>query len=137
MKFHYLQYSVWNVLWIGWNTFIICFYLNIGPLDRVSIYFLFFSLNKNLLLISIDLICNQKYFIVFFKVPNYGNFQYFHIYLFSNSFSTHKSKFATYVCRKQNKRLFVNSKGSKMRTTALIMSIKYVLTFLRFQLQLP
>lgn len=34
--FHF-QYSVWNVLWIGWNTFIICFYLNIGILDRVSI----------------------------------------------------------------------------------------------------
>ncbi|XP_070499738.1 sodium/potassium-transporting ATPase subunit beta-1-interacting protein isoform X2 [Chironomus tepperi] len=30
------SYSVWNVLWIGWNTFIICFYLNISPLDRNS-----------------------------------------------------------------------------------------------------
>lgn len=33
----YFQYSVWNVLWIGWNTFLICFYLNVGVLDRVSI----------------------------------------------------------------------------------------------------
>jgi len=39
---------------------------------------------------------------------------------------------------KKYKWLFANSKGNKMRTTALIMSIKYVLTFLlRFQLQLP
>lgn len=28
------QYSVWNVLWLGWNSFLICFYLNIGFLDR-------------------------------------------------------------------------------------------------------
>ena len=45
--------------------------------------------------------------------------------------------FDTYVYRKRNKWLFASSKGNKMRTTALIMSIKYVLTFLRFQLQLP
>lgn len=35
--FFYFQYSVWNVLWLGWNTFLICFYLNVGILDRVSI----------------------------------------------------------------------------------------------------
>lgn len=42
----FFQYSIWNVLWIGWNTFIICFYLNIGILDRVSIERL--SSNKTL-----------------------------------------------------------------------------------------
>ncbi|KAE8751506.1 hypothetical protein FOCC_FOCC001753 [Frankliniella occidentalis] len=25
-----IAYSVWSALWIGWNIFIICFYLNIG-----------------------------------------------------------------------------------------------------------
>lgn len=31
------QYSVWNVLWLAWNAFLICFYLNVGILDsRVS-----------------------------------------------------------------------------------------------------
>lgn len=30
----YFQYSVWNILWLGWNSFLICFYLNIGMLDR-------------------------------------------------------------------------------------------------------
>lgn len=35
------QYSVWNVLWIGWNVFLICFYLNVGILDRVSIWRVF------------------------------------------------------------------------------------------------
>lgn len=33
------QYSVWNVLWLGWNAFLICFYFNVGILDRVSISF--------------------------------------------------------------------------------------------------
>lgn len=33
------QYSVWNVLWLGWNAFLICFYFNVGILDRVSINF--------------------------------------------------------------------------------------------------
>lgn len=31
------QYSLWNLLWIGWNVFLICFYLSVGVLDRVSI----------------------------------------------------------------------------------------------------
>lgn len=30
------QYGVWILLWIGWNTFLICFYLNVGILNRVS-----------------------------------------------------------------------------------------------------
>ncbi|KAG5677886.1 hypothetical protein PVAND_007603 [Polypedilum vanderplanki] len=30
------SYSLWNVLWIGWNAFLICFYLNVGTLDRNS-----------------------------------------------------------------------------------------------------
>lgn len=30
-----LQYLIWNFLWIGWNAFLICFYLNVGVLDRV------------------------------------------------------------------------------------------------------
>ncbi|GAB0099081.1 Sodium/potassium-transporting ATPase subunit beta-1-interacting protein [Sergentomyia squamirostris] len=31
-----LTYSVWNFLWIGWNVFLVCFYLNVGSLDRES-----------------------------------------------------------------------------------------------------
>ncbi|CAO1349189.1 unnamed protein product [Diamesa serratosioi] len=31
-----ISYSVWNVIWIGWNSFLICFYLNVGILDRDS-----------------------------------------------------------------------------------------------------
>ncbi|XP_055607442.1 sodium/potassium-transporting ATPase subunit beta-1-interacting protein isoform X1 [Uranotaenia lowii] len=31
-----ITYSLWNLLWIGWNIFLICFYLNIGILDRDS-----------------------------------------------------------------------------------------------------
>ena len=30
------QYSVWNFIFIGWNAFLVCFYLNVGVLDRVS-----------------------------------------------------------------------------------------------------
>ncbi|XP_063700644.1 sodium/potassium-transporting ATPase subunit beta-1-interacting protein [Culicoides brevitarsis] len=29
-----LSYSIWNVIWLGWNIFVICFYLNVGVLDR-------------------------------------------------------------------------------------------------------
>ena len=36
LPFFSFQYSVWNVLWIGWNAFIVCFYLSVGILDRVS-----------------------------------------------------------------------------------------------------
>ncbi|KAH8283520.1 hypothetical protein KR018_004670 [Drosophila ironensis] len=32
-----ITYLIWNFLWIGWNAFLICFYLNVGQLDRVSI----------------------------------------------------------------------------------------------------
>lgn len=30
------QFCMWNVLWLAWNIFIICFYLNVGVLDKVS-----------------------------------------------------------------------------------------------------
>lgn len=29
------QYAVWLVLWVGWNSFIICFYLEVGHLSQV------------------------------------------------------------------------------------------------------
>lgn len=29
------QYAVWLVLWVGWNAFIICFYLEVGRLSQV------------------------------------------------------------------------------------------------------
>ncbi|ALC41432.1 NKAIN [Drosophila busckii] len=31
-----ITYLVWNFIWIGWNAFLICFYLNVGGLDRDS-----------------------------------------------------------------------------------------------------
>ncbi|XP_035917119.1 sodium/potassium-transporting ATPase subunit beta-1-interacting protein isoform X3 [Anopheles stephensi] len=31
-----VAYTVWSLLWLGWNIFLICFYLNIGVLDRDS-----------------------------------------------------------------------------------------------------
>ncbi|XP_026836040.1 sodium/potassium-transporting ATPase subunit beta-1-interacting protein isoform X3 [Drosophila erecta] len=31
-----ITYLIWNFLWIGWNTFLICFYLNVGQLNRES-----------------------------------------------------------------------------------------------------
>lgn len=30
------QYAVWLVLWVGWNAFIICFYLEVGRLSQVT-----------------------------------------------------------------------------------------------------
>lgn len=38
-----LQYVVWNVLWLGWNIFVICLYLEVGVLNRVSISDLVFN----------------------------------------------------------------------------------------------
>lgn len=32
-----LQYSTWSLLWLGWNVFVICLYLEVGILKRVSI----------------------------------------------------------------------------------------------------
>ncbi|XP_030371121.1 sodium/potassium-transporting ATPase subunit beta-1-interacting protein isoform X5 [Scaptodrosophila lebanonensis] len=29
-----VTYLIWNFVWIGWNAFLICFYLNVGELDR-------------------------------------------------------------------------------------------------------
>ncbi|KAL6428799.1 hypothetical protein ACFW04_007980 [Cataglyphis niger] len=31
-----ISYSIWNILWLGWNIFIICFYLSVGILDKNS-----------------------------------------------------------------------------------------------------
>ncbi|XP_017796814.1 PREDICTED: uncharacterized protein LOC108578070 isoform X1 [Habropoda laboriosa] len=31
-----ISYCVWNALWLGWNIFMICFYLNVGVLDNNS-----------------------------------------------------------------------------------------------------
>lgn len=31
------QYAVWLVLWVGWNAFIICFYLEVGRLSQVTL----------------------------------------------------------------------------------------------------
>ncbi|XP_020278005.1 uncharacterized protein LOC109851886 isoform X1 [Pseudomyrmex gracilis] len=31
-----IVYCVWNTLWLGWNIFMICFYLNVGILDKDS-----------------------------------------------------------------------------------------------------
>lgn len=30
------QYAAWLVLWVGWNSFIICFYLEVGNLSQVK-----------------------------------------------------------------------------------------------------
>ena len=34
---YFFQYAVWCLLWIGWNVFVICLYLEVGMLSRVSI----------------------------------------------------------------------------------------------------
>uniref|UniRef100_A0AAR2L2E7 Sodium/potassium-transporting ATPase subunit beta-1-interacting protein n=1 Tax=Pygocentrus nattereri TaxID=42514 RepID=A0AAR2L2E7_PYGNA len=34
-------YAVWLVLWVTWNVFIICFYLEVGDLSKVSVPALF------------------------------------------------------------------------------------------------
>ncbi|XP_015587564.1 sodium/potassium-transporting ATPase subunit beta-1-interacting protein isoform X3 [Cephus cinctus] len=31
-----ISYCVWNTLWLGWNIFIVCFYLSVGILDKNS-----------------------------------------------------------------------------------------------------
>ncbi|XP_053974566.1 sodium/potassium-transporting ATPase subunit beta-1-interacting protein isoform X2 [Hylaeus volcanicus] len=31
-----ISYCIWNTVWLGWNVFMICFYLNVGVLDRNS-----------------------------------------------------------------------------------------------------
>ncbi|RXM93795.1 Sodium/potassium-transporting ATPase subunit beta-1-interacting protein 1, partial [Acipenser ruthenus] len=33
---HLIMYAVWLVLWVGWNSFIICFYLEVGHLSQVQ-----------------------------------------------------------------------------------------------------
>lgn len=32
-----MQFTVWLILWLAWNAFIICFYLDIGALNQVII----------------------------------------------------------------------------------------------------
>ncbi|KAG8224640.1 hypothetical protein J437_LFUL003074 [Ladona fulva] len=29
-----IAFCIWSIIWIGWNIFIICFYLNVGILDK-------------------------------------------------------------------------------------------------------
>ncbi|CAB1329257.1 unnamed protein product [Coregonus sp. 'balchen'] len=31
-----IQYTVWTALWVAWNVFIICFYLDVGGLTKES-----------------------------------------------------------------------------------------------------
>ena len=40
---HLVTYLVWCFIWIGWNTFLICFYLEAGNLDRKQDGFLSFD----------------------------------------------------------------------------------------------
>lgn len=40
------QYAVWLVLWVGWNSFIICFYLEVGHLSQVSFSPRFLTLSE-------------------------------------------------------------------------------------------
>lgn len=35
MSVSFWQYAAWLVLWVGWNSFIICFYLEVGNLSQV------------------------------------------------------------------------------------------------------
>lgn len=30
------QYAIWTAVWVTWNIFIICFYLEVGGLSKVS-----------------------------------------------------------------------------------------------------
>lgn len=32
-----LQYTIWAALWVAWNVFIICFYLDVGGLSKVRL----------------------------------------------------------------------------------------------------
>lgn len=36
-----VQYAAWLVMWMTWNVFIICFYLEVGDLSRVRKLFFF------------------------------------------------------------------------------------------------
>lgn len=36
MRVCHFQYAVWLVVWVGWNSFIICFYLEVGHLSQVG-----------------------------------------------------------------------------------------------------
>ncbi|XP_043475925.1 sodium/potassium-transporting ATPase subunit beta-1-interacting protein isoform X2 [Leptopilina heterotoma] len=31
-----ISYCIWNILWLGWNIFVICFYVSAGVLDKKS-----------------------------------------------------------------------------------------------------
>jgi Na,K-Atpase Interacting protein len=30
-----VQYCLWTVIWVAWNLFVICFYFDVGVLDKV------------------------------------------------------------------------------------------------------
>ena len=32
-----LKYTVWAALWVAWNVFVICFYLDVGGLSKVRV----------------------------------------------------------------------------------------------------
>ncbi|XP_037549317.1 sodium/potassium-transporting ATPase subunit beta-1-interacting protein 1 isoform X2 [Nematolebias whitei] len=61
-RFRYLIfYAVWLVLWVGWNSFIICFYLEVGNLSQVSRgVYLKIRLTDGAALIIILMVCVQK-----------------------------------------------------------------------------
>uniref|UniRef100_A0A8C4X1M4 Sodium/potassium-transporting ATPase subunit beta-1-interacting protein n=1 Tax=Eptatretus burgeri TaxID=7764 RepID=A0A8C4X1M4_EPTBU len=40
-----IAYAVWMVLWITWNAFLICFYLEVGGLSKVGHCFLKFVIS--------------------------------------------------------------------------------------------
>lgn len=37
------QYAVWLVLWVTWNVFVICFYLEAGDLSKVIYHWIYLS----------------------------------------------------------------------------------------------
>lgn len=56
-----IKYAIWTLLWTGWNAFLICFYLNVGVLNRVSnltIHDLSFHMFN-------DIHCSVEYFFCF------------------------------------------------------------------------
>lgn len=38
--FFVFQYSTWTLMYLGWNIFMICLYLEVGILNRVCMTFL-------------------------------------------------------------------------------------------------
>eukprot|EP00079_Xenopus_tropicalis_P035711 XP_017949482.1 PREDICTED: sodium/potassium-transporting ATPase subunit beta-1-interacting protein 2 [Xenopus tropicalis] len=52
-------YAVWLVLWVSWNVFIICFYLEAGYLSKVSCQFVGFQPFSHCLLIQCSIACSS------------------------------------------------------------------------------